>query len=148
MLQKEVAERMTASLGGKEYGPISIFIQRIWNLSIRFFVKPSAFFPPPEVESAVVHMVPKERPLPELREEEWFNQVVKGCFRYRRKTLINGLKHSGLTLPQDLEQRIESIGIDSRRRPETLTVQEFAHLAEALNTKDDVNNTASDIPGP
>jgi len=148
MLQKEVAERMTASLGGKEYGPLSIFIQRSWNLSIRFFVKPSAFFPPPEVESAVVHIVPKEKPLLELRDEEWFNQVVKGCFRYRRKTVINALKHSGLSLPQDLGRRIESIGIDPQRRPETLTVQEFAHLAETLNTQDHVSSAALDVPEP
>jgi 16S rRNA (adenine1518-N6/adenine1519-N6)-dimethyltransferase len=132
MLQKEIAERMVASPGGKEYGPLSIFVQLVWSLSIRFFVKPSAFFPSPEVESAVVHMVPKERPIVELRDEEWFTQVVRGCFGYRRKTLSNGLKHSGLSLPQDMERRIERIGIDPRRRPETLTIQEFARLAEAL----------------
>ena len=132
MLQKEVAERMVASPGRKDYGPLSIFVQLVWNLSIRFLVKPSAFFPPPEVESAVVHMVPKERPMVELQDEEWFVQVVRGCFGYRRKTLLNGLRHSKLSLPQDLEWRIESIGIDPRRRPETLTIQEFAHLAEAL----------------
>ena len=132
MLQKEVAERMVASPGRKEYGPLSIFVQLVWNLSIRFLVKPSAFFPPPEVESAVVHMVPKKKPTVELQDEEWFVQVIRGCFGYRRKTLINGLKHSGLSLPQDLERRIESIGIDPRRRPETLTIQEFAHLAEVL----------------
>jgi 16S rRNA (adenine1518-N6/adenine1519-N6)-dimethyltransferase len=148
MLQREVAERMVASPDRKEYGPLSVFLQLVWNLSIRFFVKPSAFFPPPEIESAVVHMVPKERPILELRDEEWFHQVVRGCFRYRRKTLINGLKHSGLSLPQDLERRFENIGIDPRRRPETLSVQEFARLAEALNTKDCENHTALNIPEP
>jgi 16S rRNA (adenine1518-N6/adenine1519-N6)-dimethyltransferase len=132
MLQKEVAERMVAPPGQKEYGPLSIFVQFISNLSIRFLIKPSAFFPPPKVESAVVHMTWKERPMMELRDEEWFKRVVRACFGYRRKTLINALKHSDLSLPHDIELRMEKIGIDPRRRPETLTIQEFALLAEAL----------------
>jgi 16S rRNA (adenine1518-N6/adenine1519-N6)-dimethyltransferase len=134
MLQKEVAERMVASPGSKAYGPLSIFIQLFSDLSIRFFVKPSAFFPPPKVESAVIHMILRERPVLELGDERWFKKVVKGCFSYRRKTLINALRHSELSLPKAVEERMERIGIDLRRRPETLTVQEFACLAEALNT--------------
>jgi len=132
MLQREVAERMVASPGGKDYGPLSIFIQLTWDVSIRFFVRASAFYPRPEVESAVVHIVQRERPMTELRDEEWFKQVVKGCFHYRRKTLMNSLKHSGISLSEDLERRIERIGIDPRRRPETLSIQEFASLAEGL----------------
>jgi len=132
MLQKEVAERVVASPGGKEYGPLSIFVQLVSNLSIRFSVKPSAFFPPPKVESAVVHIVWREKPILDLKDEKWFKKVVRGCFCYRRKTLINALKHSGLSLPQRVEERIEKIGIDPQRRSETLTIQEFAILAEAL----------------
>jgi 16S rRNA (adenine1518-N6/adenine1519-N6)-dimethyltransferase len=132
MLQKEVAERMVASPGRKEYGPLSIFIQMFSDVSIRFFIKPSAFFPPPKVESAVVHMSFKEKPVVKIEDEEWFKKVVKGCFGYRRKTLMNALKHSGLPLPQSIELRMERIGIDPRRRPETLTIQDLVHLAEAL----------------
>jgi 16S rRNA (adenine1518-N6/adenine1519-N6)-dimethyltransferase len=132
MLQREVAERMVALPGGKEYGPLSIFVQSVSNLSIRFFIKPSAFFPPPKVESAVIHMSFRERPAVKWEDEKWFRKVVRGCFGYRRKTLINALKHSGLFLPRDIEATIEKIGIDPRRRPETLTIQEFANLAEVL----------------
>jgi 16S rRNA (adenine1518-N6/adenine1519-N6)-dimethyltransferase len=132
MLQKEVAERMVASPGRKEYGPLSIFIQMFSDVSIRFFIKPSAFFPPPNVESAVVLMSFKEKPVVKLEDEEWFKKVVKGCFGYRRKTLMNALKHSGLPLPQSIESRMEKIGVDPRRRPETLTIQDLVHLAEAL----------------
>jgi 16S rRNA (adenine1518-N6/adenine1519-N6)-dimethyltransferase len=131
MLQREVAERMIASPGGKDYGPLSIFTQSVSDLSIQFYIKPSAFFPPPKVESAVIHMVWKERPLVRGEEEGWFKKVVKGCFGYRRKRLINALRHADLLLPEDLEKRIEKIGIDSQRRPETLTIQEFARLADA-----------------
>jgi len=131
-LQKEVAERMVAPPGRKEYGPLSIFTQMFLDVSIRFFIKPSAFFPPPKVDSAVVHMVWKEKPVIEANDEEWFKRVVKACFSYRRKTLANALKHSELTLPGSVELKMEGIGIDPRRRPETLTIQEFVRLAEAL----------------
>jgi len=134
MLQKEVAERMVAPPGGKEYSPLSIFVQLFLDASIRFFIKPSAFFPPPKVESAVVHMAFREKPVVELEDEKWFRKVVKGCFSYRRKTLANALKHSELSLPESIELKMMAIGIDPRRRPETLTIQEFVSLAEALKS--------------
>jgi 16S rRNA (adenine1518-N6/adenine1519-N6)-dimethyltransferase len=127
-----MAERMVAISGSKSYGPLSVFIQIFTNITICFYIKPSAFFPPPKVDSAVVHMTFREKPLVELENEKWFRKVVKGCFGYRRKILINALKHSGLSLPVDIDERLEKIGIDSRRRPETLTIQEFVRLAEAL----------------
>jgi 16S rRNA (adenine1518-N6/adenine1519-N6)-dimethyltransferase len=133
-LQREVAERMIASPGGKDYGPLSIFTQSVSDLSIQFYIKPSAFFPPPKVESAVIHMVWKERPFVKPEEQGWFKKVVKGCFSYRRKRLINALRHADLPLPEDLEQRIEKIGIAPQRRPETLTIQEFARLADAVRS--------------
>jgi len=132
MLQREVAERMAASSGGKEYGPLSIFVQLFLDVSIRFFIKPSAFFPPPKIESAVVHMVWKEKPRIEEKDEEWFKKVVKACFGYRRKTLLNALKHSELPLHESTGSKMENAGIDPKRRPETLTIEEFIRLAEAL----------------
>jgi len=132
MLQKEVADRMVACPGSKNYGPLSIFIQLFSNLSICFYIQPSAFFPTPKVKSAVVRMVFREKPMVKLENERWFRKVVKGCFSYRRKTLLNALKHSGLPLPSGLEHRMEEVGIDSSRRPETLTIQEFVNLSESL----------------
>ena len=132
MIQKEVAERMMASPGGKEYGPLSVFVQLFSNVAVRFSVKPSAFFPPPRVESAVIQLTWKESPVVGVEGEEWFRKVVRGCLGYRRKTVINALKHSGLPLPESAEERMEEIGIDPRRRPETLSVEEFAALAGVL----------------
>jgi 16S rRNA (adenine1518-N6/adenine1519-N6)-dimethyltransferase len=132
MLQREVAERMVAPPGGKEYGPLSIFVQLFLDMSLRFFIKPPAFFPSPKVESAVVHMVGKGKPLLDEKDEKWFKSVVKASFSHRRKTLANALKHSELSLPDSFESRMEKVGIDPRRRPETLTVEEFISLAEAL----------------
>ncbi len=132
MLQREVVERMVARPGKKEYGALSVFIQMVSIPSIRFFISPSAFFPPPKVESAVVHLVWREEQWIEPNGEKWFKEVVKASFSHRRKTLINSLKHSGLPLPGDIEAGMERIRIDPQRRPETLTIQEFANLAEVL----------------
>ncbi len=131
MLQKEVAVRMTAAPGGKDYGLLSVFTQLVSEPSICFFVKPSAFFPTPKVDSAVIRLVWKSNPMVSDQDMAWFKRVVKGCFGYRRKTLINGLKHSGLALPETTE-RITRAGIDPQRRPETLTIEELARLAAAL----------------
>jgi 16S rRNA (adenine1518-N6/adenine1519-N6)-dimethyltransferase len=132
MLQREVAERLVASPGGKAYGPLSVSVQVVSDVSIRFFIKPAAFFPPPKVESAVVQLMWRESPLVDLSEETWLHRVVRACFGYRRKTLINALKHSDLLLPPSPEESLESIGINPRRRPETLTIQEFIRLAQIL----------------
>ena len=132
MLQKEVAERMVAPPGGKTYGPLSVLVQSVADVSICFTIKPSAFFPPPEVESAVIRLSWKERPMIAPEQEGWFRLVVKGCLGYRRKTLANALKHSDLPLPENLKERLEEVGIDPRRRPETLSVQEFVGLASVL----------------
>jgi 16S rRNA (adenine1518-N6/adenine1519-N6)-dimethyltransferase len=132
MVQKEVAQRMVAAAGQKDYGPLTIFVQMAADCAIRFFVKPSAFYPPPKVDSAVIHITWRKKPLVEAQEEEWFKRVVKGALGYRRKTLYNALKHSEIPLPEDAEGRMEGIGIDPGRRPETLTIEEFAILAKAL----------------
>ena len=131
-LQKEVADRMGAPPGGKAYGPLSVLVQSVADISICFIIKPSAFFPPPKVESAVIRLSWKEKPMIAPEQEDWFRGVVKGCLGYRRKTLANALKHSELPLPENLEERLEGIGIDPRRRPETLSVREFVDLASVL----------------
>ena len=132
MLQREVAERMVAPPGKKTYGPLSVLIQSVADVSICFTVKPSAFFPPPEVETAVIRLSWKKSPMIAPEQEDGFRAVVKGCLGYRRKTLANALKYSNLVLPENLEKRLEEMGIDPRRRPETLSVQEFVGLASVL----------------
>jgi 16S rRNA (adenine1518-N6/adenine1519-N6)-dimethyltransferase len=133
MLQKEVAERMVATPGSKAYGPLSIFIQLFSDPSICFYIKPSSFFPSPKVESALVHMMLSQEPKVRIKDEKLFKKVVRGCFGYRRKTLMNALKFADLFLPMDMEQRMGKIGLDPRRRPETLTLEEFVDLVNLLN---------------
>jgi len=132
MLQREVAERMTASPGRKEYGALSVLIQMVARPSIKFIVRPTAFFPPPKVESAVIQLSWKKEWLDNVEEEDWIQKVVKASFSHRRKTLINSLNFSGLDLPPHPENRMKASGIDPGRRPETLSVEEFVRLAKAL----------------
>ncbi len=132
MLQREVVERITAIPGGKTYGALSILMQSVSKSSLQFIVKPSSFFPPPKVESAVVRIAWKEKPSIEGTEEEWFRKVVRASFGYRRKTLLNALKHSRLLPLDSLQLKMDGVGIDPQRRPETLSLEEFVRLAEAL----------------
>jgi 16S rRNA (adenine1518-N6/adenine1519-N6)-dimethyltransferase len=134
MVQREVAERIVAPPETKAYGPLSIFIQSFANVSIRFFLKKTVFVPPPKVESAVIQVAWRERPLVETEIEEWFKKLVRSCFSYRRKTVFNALRHSGLPLPPDIEERIRGRGIDPGRRPGTLSIQEFIEAAKALKS--------------
>ena len=126
MLQKEVVDRMAAAPGGKDYGRLSVMIQ--WQLRVEklFDVHPGAFTPPPKVDSSVVRLVPHATPLIQVRDPKLFAYVVRAAFAQRRKTLRNNLKNlcSG--------DRLAALGIDPQRRAETLTLAEFATLANAL----------------
>ncbi len=132
MVQKEVADRMVASPGTSDYGPLSIFIQLSAKISVLFPVKPAAFFPPPKVESKVVQINWREKPLVSPEDEPWFREVVRGCLGYRRKTLLNALRHSGLPLPEGLEGKLGNSRLDPHRRPETFSIQELVRLAQVL----------------
>jgi len=126
MLQKEVVDRMAAPPGGKDYGRLSVMIQ--WRLRVEklFDVRPGAFTPPPKVDSSVVRLVPHTRPPIQVHDADAFARVVQAAFAQRRKTLRNNLK--GLLAAGALE----ALGIDPQRRAETLTLAEFAALANAL----------------
>lgn len=126
MLQKEVVDRMAALPGGKDYGRLSVMLQ--WQLRVDklFDVHPGAFTPPPKVNSSVVRLVPHATPPIQVRSAVVFTQVVRAAFAQRRKTLRNNLK--GLISAEILE----SLGIDPQRRAETLTLSEFAVLANTL----------------
>lgn len=133
MLQKEVAARIAAPPGGKEYGYLSVLVQLYTEPRIEFLVPPGAFVPRPEVDSSVITLVVRDRPSIVTGDEFFFIQVVKAAFSQRRKTLKNALKQ--LEVPPD---RIASVqdktGIDLGRRAETLSVEEFGRLAEALRS--------------
>ena len=123
MIQREVAERMTAAPGSKIYGALSVAVQFRSEPRIAFEVPPENFLPPPEVTSAVV--VCDVRKPPVDVDEDFFFKVVRTAFAQRRKTLLNSLASFG-------REKVLASGIDVTRRAETLSLEEFAKLSTAL----------------
>lgn len=134
MVQREVAERMIALPGGRDYGALSVAVQYYTEPRLAIEVSPRCFLPPPAVESAVMDCVVRKTPPVEVEDEKHFFRVVRAAFGQRRKTIGNALKSLGL--PRDILQgALSKAGIDPLRRGETLSLSEFAALAGALTEK-------------
>jgi len=129
MLQKEVAERVAAEPGGKTYGALSVLTQVSVAARLAFSVPPGAFSPPPQVDSAVLHLVTHRAPPVPVADPDRFAAVVRAAFGQRRKSLANALA-AGLGLGTERARRLcEAASIDPGRRAETLSLAEFARLA-------------------
>ena len=126
MLQQEVVARMAAAPGGRDYGRLSVMVQYHCRVARLFTVGSGAFSPPPRVTSAVVRLVPHAVPPVTVRSVANLERVVREAFGRRRKTLRNAL--AGLMGPQAMA----GAGIEPGRRPEQLSLQEFATLADLL----------------
>jgi len=131
MVQKEVAERITAQPGKKDYGMLSIAIQYYSLPHIAFIVPRGAFKPSPKVDSAVLHIAMLPIPRIKVKDEAFFFKVVKASFLRRRKSLRNSLKGLGVGR-EGLNKAFTSLGIDPKRRAETLSIEEFGLLADSL----------------
>ena len=129
MVQKEVAERMTAEPGGREYGAISVAMQYYTEPKIAFIVKAGSFLPAPKVDSAVLVCKKRSTPPVEVPDEKTFFKVVAAAFSVRRKMLNNSLKNMGGLNGEQVKAWLDRAGIDGRRRAETLSLEEFAMLA-------------------
>jgi len=133
MVQKEVAERMSAKPGGKEYGSLSIAVQYYCEPELVCVVPGKAFIPPPNVDSAVIKLKRRSSPAVDVPDEDRFFRVVQAAFAQRRKTLANNLtSFSGKERKGELAELLREIGIQPERRAETLSLQEFALVCEAL----------------
>ncbi len=131
MVQKEVAERMAAKPGGRDYGALSVAIQYFTEPEIAFIVPPSSFIPAPAVDSAVIVCKRRQKPPVEVCDEALFFRVVKAAFSMRRKMLNNALKNMGISSEQ-CAKWLELAGVDGRRRGETLTLEDFAALTNTF----------------
>lgn len=131
MVQKEVAERMAAKPGGKDYGALSVAIQYYTEPEIAFIVPPSSFIPAPSVDSAVIVCKRREKPPVEVCDEALFFRVVKAAFSLRRKMLSNSLKNMGIKGEQ-VARWLELAGVDGKRRAETLSLEDFAALTNSF----------------
>lgn len=127
-IQKEVAERIVAHPGCKDYGVLTIMIQYFVRPELKFIIPKEAFRPVPKVDSAVVHMKILEQPAVTVKDEKMFFRLVRTAFSQRRKTLSNSLK----SFRADIREVMISAGTDPQRRPETLSLEEFARLSDFL----------------
>jgi 16S rRNA (adenine1518-N6/adenine1519-N6)-dimethyltransferase len=132
MIQKDVALRLSAAAGTASYGSLSVAVQNAARVEYGFSVGPRAFYPPPNVQSAVVRIVRRDLPAVRPRDGDLFEKVVRGAFAYRRKTLVNSLSLA-LALPHErVERAVAAAGIALEQRGERLELDDFSRLADAL----------------
>ncbi|WP_203364433.1 16S rRNA (adenine(1518)-N(6)/adenine(1519)-N(6))-dimethyltransferase RsmA [Bacillus sp. REN10] len=135
MLQKEVADRISARPGTKAYGSLSIAIQYYMEAETAFIVPKTVFMPQPNVDSAVIKLIKREKPAVDVDNEAFFFTVTRASFAQRRKTILNNLTNQ---LPQGKEHKeqiieaLQQAGIDPTRRGESLSLAEFASLSNQL----------------
>jgi len=137
-LQKEVADRITARPGSKDYGALSVAVQFYSKPRKLFDISPECFVPCPEVDSTVIRMDIYKEPCVRLTDRKMFFKTVKAAFGHRRKTLLNALSNSGAFNmdKKEMESIIRSLGIDPSIRGETLTIMQFAKLSNSISEKD------------
>ena len=134
MVQKEVAERMAAKPGSRDYGALSVAIQYYTEPEIAFIVPPTSFIPAPAVDSAVIVCKRRSEPPVKVCDEALFFRVVKAAFSLRRKMLSNSLKNMGINSEQ-CAQWLQRAGVDGKRRAETLSLEDFAALTNTFGAE-------------
>lgn len=133
MVQKEVAEKIEAKPGAKNYAAISVIMQYRFETEYITDVPSEFFLPEPKVESSVVRLISRSEPPAQVADESIFFEVVKAGFAQRRKTLLNALKGVGGADKRKLEEALSAAGIDPGARAETLGISEFADLSNQLS---------------
>ena len=135
MMQKEVADRISAEPNTKAYGSLSIAVQYYMTAKVAFVVPRTVFVPAPNVDSAILKMTCRKQPLVEVKDEDFFFRVSKASFLHRRKTLWNNLtSHFGKSeeVKNKLDQALENAAIKPSIRGEALSISDFARLSDAL----------------
>lgn len=134
MVQREVGMRLAAEPGGKDYGTLTLWVRHRYEVEIKRFVPPESFSPPPKVDSALLLLTARKAPLVQVEDEEIYFSLVRQAFSMRRKTILNNLR--SWTLPggerPDWLNVLETARIETRRRAETLSAEDFARIAQAV----------------
>ena len=134
MMQTEVAQRIVASPGGKDYGALSVGVSYYSETEIVRTFSPNQFYPSPRINSSLVRFRIGERPRVEVENEALFFQIVRAAFQYRRKMLRNAILRGCLLVPSEvLDEIFDQLGMDGQRRGETLDIWEFANLANHMS---------------
>ena len=134
MIQKEVAQRMVAKPGGKDYGALSLAVQYYTQPELVCRAEPHCFMPQPKVESQVVRLMVREEPAVKVKDEALMFKIIKSAFGQRRKTLLNALSKSPYISveKEKIAKAIESRGLDGAVRGERLTLEDFAYITDIL----------------
>lgn len=133
MMQKEVADRISADSGNKDYGGLSIAVQYYMEAKIMFDVPRTVFVPAPNVDSAILKMIRREVPIVQVKDEAFLFSLVKISFAHRRKTLMNNLTSAfGKEAKPEIEKLLSEIDISPTIRAEMLSIADFAKLADQL----------------
>ena len=134
MVQKEVADRMQAVPGTKDYGALSLAVRYYAKPEIIMKVPASCFMPRPNVDSAVIRLIRYDNPPVEVRDEAWLFSIIRASFNQRRKTLVNGLSNAGnLGIRKEkIAEAVELMGLQPSVRGETLSLEQFAELSNYL----------------
>ena len=135
MVQKEVAQRLTAKPATHDYGAISVFCDYYADTKIVTTVPAGCFVPAPKVDSAVVLLMPREEKGLSLKDEKLFFSVVRAAFSQRRKTLLNCLSSAFPMSKPELSELLNSVGVEPSRRGETLSKYEFAAIADEIYSR-------------
>lgn len=139
MMQKEVADRMAASPSTKDYGSLSIAVQYYTESSVVMTIPKTCFMPQPNIDSSILHLTKRNKPIVHVKNEPLFFEIVQESFAQRRKTLKNNLQRAfkERLSKEELDVAFERSNVDSGRRGESLSIIEFANLA---NVFDDLLN--------
>ena len=132
LVQREVADRAVAAPGSKEYGALSVNLQALATVTLRGLVKPTAFSPPPTVDSAIMHLVPRTDPVINAADESAFRKLVIASFGLRRKQLRRVVRTVRGLSADEADVALKMAGLDPEARPETLSAAQFAKLLHAL----------------
>lgn len=137
MVQKEVADRMQAGPGTKDYGALSLAVQYYSKPQIVVNVPPSCFMPQPKVGSTVISLRSHQQPVVQVEDEKLMFKVIRASFNQRRKTLANGLNnYGGINLTKEqIQQSIEELGVPVNIRGEALSLEQFACLSNIIGKK-------------
>ncbi len=130
-VQKEVAERFAADPGSKRYGAVTLFLNYYARVKMLFSISKGAFRPKPEVDCAVISIVPRRKPGVKVRDETLFFRVIRAVFGQRRKMLKNSLRSLGLS-ESEIDEALRESCVGESLRPERISMEDFARLADAV----------------
>jgi 16S rRNA (adenine1518-N6/adenine1519-N6)-dimethyltransferase len=130
MIQKEMADRIVASPGTKEYGALGVMVRTYADVTTVIKVAAGSFVPPPKIDSTVIRLIPLAEPRAKISDHAHYSKVVHAAFGQRRKTLRNALR--AVFPDESVDRALSTTALDGQRRGETLDLADFARLAEAL----------------